>query len=132
DQRRNINTQIDTTVTQVNSYLERIHDLNRQITIARGTAPGQPPNDLLDQRDQLISELGQLINIQAFEQDGNVNITVGHGQLVLGGDSVFPLTAHPSAADPTRLAVHYTTLDSSGNPMPVEIPDSLITGGRLG
>src|SRR5699024_1446019 len=37
DQRRNINTQIDTTVTQVNSYLERIHDLNRQITIARGT-----------------------------------------------------------------------------------------------
>lgn len=132
DQRRNINTQIDTTVIQVNSYLERIHNTNRQITIARGTAPGQPPNDLLDQRDQLVLELGQLINIQTFEQDGNVNITVGHGQLVLGGDSVFPLAARPSAADPSRLAVNYTTLDGSGNPMPVEIPDSLITGGQLG
>jgi flagellar hook-associated protein 1 FlgK len=132
DQRRNINTQINTTVIQVNSYLESIHDLNRQIMTAQATAPGQPPNDLLDQRDQLVSELGQLVDIQVFEQDSNINITVGNGQLILGGDSVFPLVARPSAADPSRLAVNYTTLDGSGNPMRVEISDELITGGQLG
>ncbi|MDN5936395.1 MAG: flagellar hook-associated protein FlgK, partial [Nitrosospira sp.] len=132
DQRRHINTQINTTVTQTNSYLESIRDLNRQITTARGVASGQPPNDLLDKRDHLVSELGKLVDIQTFEQDGNINITVGNGQLVLGGDSVFPLAARPSDANPSRLAVNYTTLDSSGNPMQVEIPDEFITGGQLG
>lgn len=132
NQHHNVNTQIDTTVTQANSYLESIRDLNRQITTARGITPGQLPNDLLDQRDQLVSKLGQLIDIQVFEQDGNINITVGSGQPVLGGDSVFPLAARPSAADPSRLAVNYTALDSSGNPMQIEIADELITGGQLG
>lgn len=132
DQRQNVNTQIDTTVTQVNSHLESIRDLNRQITTARGITPGQQPNDLLDQRDQLVSKLGQLIDIQVFEQDGNINITVGNGQPVLGGDSVFPLAARPSAADPSRLAVNYTALDSSGNPMQIEIAGEFITGGQLG
>ncbi|WP_323017890.1 FlgK family flagellar hook-associated protein [Castellaniella sp.] len=46
DQRQNVNTQIDTTVTQINSYLDRIQDMNRQITTAKATNPGQPPNDL--------------------------------------------------------------------------------------
>src|SRR5699024_5531767 len=46
DQRNNINTQITTVVTQINSYAERVQDLNRQITVARATSEHQP-NDLL-------------------------------------------------------------------------------------
>ncbi|HET8597134.1 MAG TPA: flagellar hook-associated protein FlgK [Castellaniella sp.] len=132
EQRQNVNTQIDTTVTQVNSYLDRIQDLNRQITTAKATNPGQPPNDLLDQRDQLASELGQLVDIKVYEQDDRFSITIGNGQTVLGGDSVYYLQANPSAADPGRLAVNYTVTDASGQPKPVEMKDSLITGGKLG
>lgn len=131
-QRQNVNTQIETTVTQVNSYLDRIHDLNRQITTAKATNPGQPPNDLLDQRDQLAADLGQLVDIKVYEQDDRFNITIGNGQTVLGGDSVYYLQVHPAAADPSRLAVNYTVTDASGNPRPVEMKDSLITGGKLG
>ncbi|WP_298017645.1 flagellar hook-associated protein FlgK [uncultured Castellaniella sp.] len=131
-QRQNVNTQIETTVTQVNSYLDRIQDLNRQITTAKATNPGQPPNDLLDQRDQLAADLGQLVDIKVYEQDDRFNITIGNGQTVLGGDSVYYLQANPSAADPSRLAVNFTVTDASGAPRPVEMKDSMITGGKLG
>lgn len=131
-QRNNVNTQIDTTVSQINSYLDRIQDMNRQITTAKATNPDQPPNDLLDQRDQLVSELGQLVDVQAYEQDDRVSLTIGNGQTVLGGDSVYHLEVHPSKADPSRLAVNYTTKDAAGNPVPIEMDDKRITGGKLG
>lgn len=131
-QRTNINTQVDTTVTQINSYLDRIQDLNRQITTAKATNPGQPPNDLLDQRDQLVSDLGQLVDVKAYEQDDRVSLTIGNGQTVLGGDTVFHLETHLSKADPTRLAVNYTTKDAAGNSIPIEMDDKQITGGKLG
>ncbi|MGB3742408.1 MAG: flagellar hook-associated protein FlgK [Castellaniella sp.] len=131
-QRQNVNTQIDTTVTQVNSYLDRIQDLNRQIAVAKATNPGQPPNDLFDQRDQLTSELGQIIDIKTYEQDDRISITVGNGQTVLGGDEVYHLQTLPSAADPGRLAVYYTVLDAGGTLKPVEMSDGMITGGKLG
>jgi len=132
EQRSNVNTQIRTTVTQVNSYLDRIQDLNRQISTAKAVSPGQPPNDLFDQRDQLVAELGQLVDVNVFEQDDRVNITVGNGQVVLGGDSVFHLDVRPSAADPSRLAVSYAIPDGAGGVTSVELKDSLITGGKLG
>src|SRR5690606_15776892 len=56
-QREYTTTPIETTVTQVNSYVERVRDLNTQIQTARATNPGHEPNDLMDQRDQLVSEL---------------------------------------------------------------------------
>lgn len=132
DQRNNINTQITTTVSQVNSYLERINDLNQQITAAKATQPGHAPNDLLDMRDQAVNELSQMIDIQVFYQDDRVNISVGNGQVVLGGNSVYPLSARPSVADPSRIAVNYTVQDGSGNKVQVEMADSMITGGKLG
>uniref|UniRef100_UPI00333EA4BD flagellar hook-associated protein FlgK n=1 Tax=Castellaniella defragrans TaxID=75697 RepID=UPI00333EA4BD len=132
EQRADVNQQISTTVTQINSYLDRIQDLNRQIVIAKAVVPGQPPNDLLDQRDQLVAELGQLVDIEVFEQDDRVNITVGNGQVVLGGDSVFHLGVQPSADDPSRLSVNYAVPDGAGGVTRVEMKDSLITGGKLG
>lgn len=131
-QRQNVNTQITTTVSQINSYLTRIQDLNKQITVAKASTPNQPPNDLLDQRDQLVGELGQLINVKVYNQNDQVSITVGNGQTVLGGNTVYPLQAQPSAADPSRLSVSYTTTDANSRPKAVEMPDSVITGGQLG
>lgn len=131
-QRSNINTQITTTVSQINSYLDRIQGLNSQIGIAKATVPGQPPNDLLDQRDQLVAELGQLTNIQIFEQDDQVNIAMGSGEVVLAGDAVFHLEAGPSGADPSRLTLHTTAPDGQGGMTAIELDESRITGGTLG
>lgn len=132
EQRNNVNTQITTVVTQVNSYVERVRDLNTQITTARATSSNHEPNDLLDQRDQLVSELSQLVGVKVLEQDGKFNLTVGNGQILLGGDTVFPLHAQPSAADPGRTTIAYTAPGPNGTSFKVELEEDRIKGGKLG
>ncbi len=131
-QRNNINTQISTVVTQVNSYVERVRDLNNQITVARATASNHEPNDLLDQRELLVSELSQLVGVTVMEQDGNFNLTVGNGQVLLGGNTLFPLHAQASADDPSRTVVAYTALIGGGKTAKVEIDENTVSGGKLG
>lgn len=131
NQRNGLNTQISTTVEQANSYLERINDLNKKIVIARGK-DGHAPNDLLDQRDQAVSELNQLTGIRFYEQGDAFNITLQSGQTLLSGTTVYPLQAVPSASDPKRLTVAYTLPSGPGTTIQVEMNDSEVTGGQLG
>ncbi|HEU0230710.1 MAG TPA: flagellar hook-associated protein FlgK [Burkholderiaceae bacterium] len=131
-QRQDVNTQVSTVVTQINSYANQVNDLNQQITKALASNPGQPPNDLLDQRDQAVSQLSQLINVKTVEQDNVVSLTVGNGQVLLGGGTVYPLQAVGSAADPSRTVVAYTAVSGPGGATtPVEMDESGITGGSL-
>lgn len=131
-QRNNVNTQVTTVVAQINSYVERIHDMNNQIVKARASATQHEPNDLLDQRDQLVAELNQLVNVQVFEQDGRFNLAIGNGQVVLGGDTIFPLRAQRAEDDPQRMVVAYTAKDQNGNIQGFELDEAFITGGTLG
>lgn len=129
----NINTQVGTTVTQINSYLERIDNVNKQIVAAKGTTPGHEPNDLLDQREQLVSELGQLIDVRTVEQDGRMSITTAGGQMLLGGESIYPLHAVRSAENPERTVVGFTSaLNVDGKMVASEFREGTIKGGTLG
>jgi len=128
--RDGVNTQISTTVDQANSYLERINDLNRQIVVAQGKS-GHAPNDLLDQRDQALSELNQLVGIRYYEQGDSLNITLQSGQTLLSGTTVYPLAAVQSATDPTRIALAYSLPAGSGTTVRVELDDGEVGGGKL-
>ena len=133
DQRNDINNQIATTVNQINSYVERINELNTQISAAKASTTSQPPNDLYDQRDQLITEMNQLIRVNVTEQGDSFNLSVGNGQVLLSGKQAFPLRAVSSSIDPSRTVVAFTA--PTGNPgqtMEVELADSVLQGGRLG
>jgi len=133
NQREGLNTQITTTVEQVNSYLARIDDLNTQISLASGKAGGSPPNDLLDQRDQAVMELNQLIGITTYEQGDKISISLASGgQALLAGNSIYPLQAMASAKDAGRTVLAYTLPAGSGKTVAVELNDSEITGGKLG
>ncbi|MFA7670202.1 MAG: flagellar hook-associated protein FlgK [Burkholderiaceae bacterium] len=132
NQRSNINTQITTVVDQINSYVQRIHDANVQITKARASVSQHEPNDLLDQRDQLLSELNELVGVTVFEQDGTFNLAIGNGQTVLAGNTVYPLRAQPSSDDPQRTVVAFTARDGSGAIVGVELNETYIRGGQLG
>ena len=129
-QRGNINTQISTVVHQINSYVERIHDANVQITKARASASQHEPNDLLDQRDQLLSELNELVGVKVYEQDGKFNLSIGNGQVVLGGSSVYPLRAQPAEDDPQRTVIAYTAKDASGATVGIELDESYLVAAR--
>jgi flagellar hook-associated protein 1 FlgK len=73
-------------VRQVNSLAQGIADVNRQITRTQGS--GQPPNDLLDRRDQLIRELNGYVQTSSIPaDDGSVGVFIAGSQaLVLGTD----------------------------------------------
>ena len=90
--RSDVNIDVKTAVTQINSYTQQIADLNRQITAA--TAAGSAANELKDQRDALVDELAKLADIQVSEivtgtqPDGTeiktLSITVDGSTLVYG------------------------------------------------
>lgn len=133
NQRSNINTQLDTAVSQINSYIERIDDMNQQITKARASGAGNhAPNDLLDQREQLVSELNELVDVRVLEQDGNFSITLGSGQVLLGGPTIYPLAALPSNDDPSRNVINVTSGFNNGQPVFNEVSDTSFKGGTLG
>ena len=122
-----INSQLTTAVASINSYSTQIADLNQSIVLA-GSSISQPPNDLLDQRDQLVLELNKLIRVTTTTNtDGTFNVYIGNGQQLVTGAQVTTMTSLPSVADPLRFAVGLAT---SGGTQ--ELPESLITGGSLG
>lgn len=121
-----LNGQIRTSVSTVNSLAQQIATLNQSIVSAQAT--GQPPNDLLDQRDQLVSQLNQQIKATVVKQsDGSYNVFVGSGQSLVVGNQAFGLTTAPSLTDPTRTEVAYT---ANGTTIPLQ--QSSIQGGVLG
>jgi len=124
-----VNTQIGTAVTQVNAYAHEIANLNEQIMTLKGASGGQPPNDLLDQRDQAVAELTKLVGAKVVAVDsGTYNITIGNGQPLVMGRDAYALKAVAAAADPTRTTIAYTL----PNGQLVEAEEGAHTGGSLG
>ncbi|OYV37828.1 MAG: flagellar hook-associated protein FlgK, partial [Thiomonas sp. 20-64-5] len=79
-----VNQQIGQSVTRINSLTQQIAQLNVQINALSGT--GSTPNSLLDQRDQLITQLSSQVGVSVLPQDGNqVNVFTGNGQILVGG-----------------------------------------------
>ena len=120
-----VNSRITADVTQINSIAKAISTLNNQIVAGTSQAGGQQPNELLDQRDQLVSNLSQLVNIRTTtDPNGALNVFVGNGQpLVLQGQ-VSALTTVPNQFNATQLEI--STAASS-----VVISNN-ITSGDLG
>ncbi|CAM3538991.1 flagellar hook-associated protein FlgK [Bordetella sputigena] len=132
-QRDGLNQQISQTVNSVNGYLNQINKLNQEIVVARGQGGGNAPNDLLDQRDQLLSELSKTVGIRYTTQGDTVSISLESGQALLSGTTVYSLQAIPSAADPTRTVVAYNLPSGPGGAtVPVELSDAKLTNGTLG
>jgi flagellar hook-associated protein 1 FlgK len=119
-----VNTGITTDVQQVNSISTQIANLNTQI--AAGTVNGQPPNTLLDQRDQLVSNLSQLVGATTTSNsDGSINVYVGNGTPLVLDSNTYSLTTVPNQFNASQLEIASST--SSGNAI-----SSSITSGDLG
>ena len=129
DRNASINDQIVGSAEQINTYSSQIARLNQQISQLSAMAGGQPPNDLLDQRDKLLSSLSKVVGVKVVEQDGGqYNVYMGTGQALVLGDRAATVQAVASAADPTRKALAW--LGASGHLL--ELSDSALTGGSLG
>ncbi|MGL4430594.1 MAG: flagellar hook-associated protein FlgK [Silvania sp.] len=129
DQDKQINIAIGTSVDQINNYAKQIANLNDQISKLTGVGAGASPNNLLDQRDQLVSELNQIIGVEVSVQDGGTyNVSFGNGYNLVQGSTSSQLAAVKSSADPSRTTVAFVD-EAAGS---VEIPEKLLTNGSLG
>ncbi|MEX2218490.1 MAG: flagellar hook-associated protein FlgK [Phycisphaerales bacterium] len=81
-----IDRQLAVRVERADGLLTQIAGLNRQVATAE--AGGGTAGSLRDQRDQLVSELSQYLDVATVEQaSGAVDILVGSTPVVLGGVS---------------------------------------------
>lgn len=101
----------DTRITQdasaVNARLTEIHQLNDRI--AQAQASGQPPNDLLDQRDTALKALNGLMAVSAVpNNDGTISLFTKSGQPLLVGAQQSRLDGVPDPNDASRIAVRLT------------------------
>ncbi|MBO8142880.1 MAG: flagellar hook-associated protein FlgK [Firmicutes bacterium] len=119
DLRADLDRMVGLEVQRINSLLERLADVNGQIY--RVALSGQEPNDLLDQRDQLLLELAELADIHVTVLDNRmVEVSIG-GLTVVDGNRAVPLVAEPDPANGDLLAVRW---EPTGKAL-------TITNGRL-
>jgi flagellar hook-associated protein 1 len=129
--RLSVNQQLQTAVASINTYSSQIASLNGQIAAA--SAQGQPPNQLLDQRDQAVASLSQLGGVSVVQNSSGYSVFIGNGQPLVVGAQNFQLGTAPSQSDPSELAVTYNGLKGATPTPPVEyLPPSAISGGSVG
>ena len=123
------NQQISGQIAQINTYSSQLADINQRILLAQANGSTQLPNDLLDQRDQMVKELNKLVRVSTLNQgDGSVSIFIGNGQPLVVGTQAYQMKAVPASDDPQRTTV--AMLGAGGTAL--TLPESQITGGSLG
>lgn len=117
--------QAQSAVSQINTLTTQIAKFNQSIAVATGQAGGNPPNDLMDQRDQVISQLAAQIGVNVVtDSSGMSNVYTSSGEaLVLGVNATtVSLGRNPDSGDP-RLQL------GSGNS---QVNLTSVSGGVLG
>jgi len=118
DLRLDLNRLVELEVQKVNTLIERLANINAQIH--RVHLSGHDPNDLLDQRDQLILELAEIVDISVLERDNRtVQISI-NGFSIVDGEQWIALQAVKDPSD-NMLYVHWSVTGQKLN----------ITNGRL-
>ncbi|WP_373849412.1 flagellar hook-associated protein FlgK, partial [Delftia acidovorans] len=120
--------QMGNDVTVVNSLAGQVATLNAQIS--RSIASGQTPNDLLDQRDQLVRNINKYVQTsQIPADDGSISLFVGGSQpLVLGPNSA-QLTLKEATEFPGsgKMALYFQQPGGQN----VELTPSMLGGGEI-
>jgi flagellar hook-associated protein 1 FlgK len=127
DLRSQIGRDFTNYVSEITSISQSVANINQRIQAA-GASSANPPNDLLDQRDHLIDQLSEYVNVSTVSQDdGSLNVFMGSGQaLVIGSTTnALSVTNNLEASDQQELAINVTGGGTT------QITDQ-VTGGKLG
>ncbi|HWS02972.1 MAG TPA: flagellar hook-associated protein FlgK, partial [Gammaproteobacteria bacterium] len=125
--RKEVNGQLGNLVQEVNTLSQGIADINKEIVTAIGRSGGQPPNDLLDTRDQLLDQLSALVSVSRVEQDdGALNVFIGNGQSLVTGYNAATLSVQGDGFDATEMNIMYTVGGVSSD------ITANVSGGKLG
>jgi flagellar hook-associated protein 1 FlgK len=119
------NADIRNAVSQVNALAKQVATINQQIAQAKGL--GHTPNDLLDQRDQLVSEINQYMQVTTIEaDDGTLGLFIGGGQRLVLSNQALELVVQPGEYDQTQSRI---SIREAGGDRAV--PPSVLAGGTI-
>ncbi len=122
-----VNGSLNETVADINNLASSIATLNNKIVLATGNGGGQIPNDLLDQRDHLVDQLSEKVNVSTnVQSNGAMNVFIGSGQSLVLNEQANSLGVQPTGLD---LGAVDIVLKQSGGDIVVT---SFMTGGEIG
>jgi flagellar hook-associated protein 1 len=118
-QRSSLNLNVTQDVKNINVLTGQIATLNTQISELQGV--NQDASSLVDQRDVLIGQLSNLVDVSTIQSDNGLTLTTSNGTaLVVGGQS-FALSTQTNAsglqdivAQGTDITAHLTAGDLAG------------------
>ena len=117
--------QIGDTVDVINRLAKDIGRINQEIIESQGDV-GEP-NDLLDQRDSLIGQLSQYVQVTTIgADDGSLSVFVAGSQPLVLGRNAAQLAVQPDGTDPSRPTIVFQSASTT-----MALPDSAL-GGELG
>lgn len=120
--------QMSNDVNVVNSLSEQVAALNGQIS--RAIATGHTPNDLLDQRDQLVRDINKYVQTtQVDAGDGSISLFVGGSQPLVLGLSAAKLSMQESTQYPGSGKMSLYFQQQGGQP--VELTPAMAGGGEI-
>lgn len=124
---RESNLRIDDAVQEINALARGIADFNDRIVSETLRGGGQPPNDLLDARENLLNDLAQLVGVTTIDQgDGAVNVLIGNGQGLVVGSTASQLETFSDPFDVSQLNVGIAGLAVQSD------ISRFLSGGELG
>ncbi len=122
--------QLKGSMIAVNSLAKSIAAVNEQIARAKGN--GQPANDLLDQRDQLIRDLNQHIQTsQVAADDGTVSVFVAGSQPLVLGNKAATLSIDDPADFGAGSGKKVLSFQQPGSATKVELNENMLGGGQV-
>ncbi|MDD5030990.1 MAG: flagellar hook-associated protein FlgK, partial [Rhodoferax sp.] len=126
DLQSGVTQEITQKLDAINSLAISIARVNDRIAKAQGS--GQTPNDLLDQRDQLVRDLNQYVQTSSImATDGAMGIFLGGSQaLVLGTSAATLTTVFDDFNDPLKTKVTLTRQGQS-----INMDENILGGGQV-
>lgn len=89
-----INAQVYDTVDEINTLVQSIQEILVDINSVNETTDSDIYLQMLDERDQLITQLAELVDIQCkTEDDGTMSVYLGNGQLLVNESTYVTLVA---------------------------------------
>ena len=109
DMSAEVNGRLGIEAQEMTTLAQGVARLNGEIAAAFHQS-GQPPNDLLDQRDALINELSGKVSVSVVaEGDTTLNVFIGNGQPLVIGNQASQVTTTVDPLDPERAVLSMRT-----------------------
>ncbi len=99
---KSINGEIEQVSRKISEISVELAKINETILQTQDLTQAGQPNDLLDKRDQLVTELGQYTKVNTIEDtNGVMTVMIGAGTTLVAG--ITPLTVRVESGDPDPL-----------------------------